>query len=417
MAEKERDAFRGGVAFGWPAASLALLAISLSLCAVFAAGCAAPGEPTERKSAAPQAVSDLTVHQQGDEAELAFSMPQETAARRKLKKTPSIEVFRVFRNPATGAGAEAPALVLTLPPAMAAQHATDGTVHVSDPLGAGDFSKYAGWTAEYTVRTGFSPKKLSAPSNAASVRVYPAANPIEDLKARVTQDAVVLSWTAPQGTVLGPAAPPAEYHIYRMEKPAAGAAAETTRTNENPFAGIEKNTAKATPGFARIGETGTPGFSDAHFQFGASYVYAVRSMTQQDGEQLESADSNLAEVAPRDTFPPTAPQGLVVVYVQRQGGRPAYLDLSWAISTETDLAGYNVYRSDGGRQGGAHGTRVNSQLLPTPSFRDMNAEPGHRYIYSVTAVDRAGNESAPSAAAEGDVPAEGQPSHGDDGRR
>ena len=36
---------------------------------------------------------------------------------------------------------------------------------------------------------------------------------------------------------------------------------------------------------------------------------------------------------------------------------------------------------------------LNTDLLLTPAFRDMNVQPGHRYFYTVTAVDRAGNES------------------------
>jgi fibronectin type 3 domain-containing protein len=94
---------------------------------------------------------------------------------------------------------------------------------------------------------------------------------------------------------------------------------------------------------------------------------------------------------------------LLVVDVPAQGDVPAHLELSWGISPETDLAGYNVYRSD---QEGVPGMRVNTELLLTPAFRDMNAVPGRRYSYSVTAVDRSGNESPVSAAASGAVPAE-----------
>jgi fibronectin type 3 domain-containing protein len=82
------------------------------------------------------------------------------------------------------------------------------------------------------------------------------------------------------------------------------------------------------------------------------------------------------------------------------------VELSWAISPETDNAGYNVYRSE---QVGVLGTRLNAEPLLTPAFRDMNGLPGRRYFYSVTAVDRSGNESAPSAAVSEGVPAEGQP--------
>ena len=69
-------------------------------------------------------------------------------------------------------------------------------------------------------------------------------------------------------------------------------------------------------------------------------------------------------------------------------------DLSWAINLETDLAGYRVYRSE---QESTRGQVLNPELLPTPAIRDTSVEPGHRYWYTVTAVDHAGNESAPSA--------------------
>ena len=83
----------------------------------------------------------------------------------------------------------------------------------------------------------------------------------------------------------------------------------------------------------------------------------------------------------------------------------AHLELSWAINPETDIAGYNVYRSD---QADNLRNRLNTELLRTPAFRDMNVLPGHRYFYSVTAVDHAGNESPSSAVVSGGLPAESQ---------
>jgi hypothetical protein len=141
-------------------------------------------------------------------------------------------------------------------------------------------------------------------------------------------------------------------------------------------------------------------------EFGKTYVYSVRSLAQYPDVALESADSNLVLITPRDIFPPAAPQSVTVVLVPAQGVNPAYLDVSWAISPETDIAGYNVYRSE---RDGVPGTRQNSELLLTPAFRDMHALPGHQYAYTATAVDRAGNESSASAPASGSIPVEGQP--------
>jgi fibronectin type 3 domain-containing protein len=69
------------------------------------------------------------------------------------------------------------------------------------------------------------------------------------------------------------------------------------------------------------------------------------------------------------------------------------LDLSWSINPENDLAGYHIYRSE---QQDERGRSLQVELLLSPSYRDVSVQPGHRYWYVVTAVDRAGNESAPS---------------------
>jgi fibronectin type 3 domain-containing protein len=110
-------------------------------------------------------------------------------------------------------------------------------------------------------------------------------------------------------------------------------------------------------------------------------------------------------VTPRDTFPPAAPQGLVVILVPATPGTAAHLELSWGISPETDLAGYHVYRSEQEITGASgRGERLNRELLLSPTFRDMSVLPGRHYTYRVTAVDRAGNESPLSTAASEEVP-------------
>jgi fibronectin type 3 domain-containing protein len=130
--------------------------------------------------------------------------------------------------------------------------------------------------------------------------------------------------------------------------------------------------------------------------FDHTYVYLVRSVIQVEGNELESSDSMPVTVTPRDLFPPAAPQGLVAALLPGPAPGTALVDLSWSISLETDLAGYHVYRSE---QEGTRGQLVTPDLLPTPAVRDTSVEPGHRYWYTVTAVDRAGNESPPCAPA------------------
>jgi hypothetical protein len=372
---------------------------SILLCILFA-GCAAPAEPLERKPPVPEAVTDLAAVQAGNDVILTFTLPTETVDRRPLAQPPAIEIYRAFEGaPAAGNStqtAASPTLVATIPSGVTNQYTDREHVRYADSLRADDFVKHPDGVAIYTVRTRASEKKESANSNAVDVRIYPALDPIDDVKAEVTHAAVVLIWTAPPKTVAGPPPPIAGYRIYRGE----AESGTTAATAEN---------VKLSSPLVRIGESeaNSPSFRDQQFDFGKTYVYSVRSVGQYPGESLESADSNLSVVAAQNTFPPAAPQGLVVVLVPTQGDAPAKLELSWAISPESDVAGYNVFRSE---QDGVPGTRLNKELLLTPAFRDMNVQPGRRYFYTVTAVDRSGNESRSSAAAPGEVSADAQPS-------
>ena len=78
------------------------------------------------------------------------------------------------------------------------------------------------------------------------------------------------------------------------------------------------------------------------------------------------------------------------------------VEVSWSPSTESDLASYRVYRTAEGKT-----ERVGEVAAPETSFRDSRAVPGTRYTYTVTAVDKAGNESPPSAGAPGTRPGGG----------
>jgi hypothetical protein len=368
---------------------------SLFLIPLILTGCAAPGEPYERKPPTPTAITDLTAAQAGNDVDLTFTLPQQSVERRPLQQLPEIEIYRDFLKPpeagqTTPAAPANPTLLVTIPTAMEDHYTEQGHIHYADSLRAEDFTQHPDSVAIYTVRTQVSEKKPSANSNVVVVRVYPAPDAIGDLKTEVTRSAVVLTWTAPGKTLVGSAPAISSYVIYRGEP--------------EPDAATAREIELKSP-LVKIGETQSAAYQDAQFTFGTAYVYSVRSVVQNAGATLESANSNLVVVTPRDTFAPGAPQGLLVVIVPREGDAVAHLELSWAINPETDIAGYYVYRSD---QAGASGTRLNTELLLTPAFRDMNVQPGQNYFYRVTAVDRAGNESPSSAIVSGGVPGEGQ---------
>jgi fibronectin type 3 domain-containing protein len=70
------------------------------------------------------------------------------------------------------------------------------------------------------------------------------------------------------------------------------------------------------------------------------------------------------------------------------------VDVSWSPSSEPDLALYRVYRASEGPP-----ERLAELPAGETRHRDQTAAAGVPYIYTVTAVDKDGNESAPSPGA------------------
>jgi hypothetical protein len=375
--------------------SISEFLVSIFVFSVFLGGCAAPGEPYERKPLTPEPVTDLAATQAGDDVLLTFTLPQQSVDRRPLKEVPAIKIYRDFGKPPGPGQASAAAppnatLLVTIPAGSEGRYTAEGHIHYADSLRAEDFAQHPDDVAIYTVRTELSERKPSANSNVAAVRIFPAADAIADLQAEITRSALVLAWTVPGKSIAGSAPAITGYRVYRGESEPGAAAADKT---------------KLKSALVRIGETQSASYQDTQFEFGHAYVYSVRSVVQAPGAALESADSNLVTVTPRNTFPPARPQGLVVVLIPAQGDAAAHLELSWAINPETDIAGYNVYRSE---QMETPGTRMNTEMLLTPAFRDMNVQSGRHYFYTVTAVDRSGNESPLSEPVSSSVPAESQ---------
>jgi fibronectin type 3 domain-containing protein len=120
---------------------------------------------------------------------------------------------------------------------------------------------------------------------------------------------------------------------------------------------------------------------------GKEQCFVVRSVATVGTSTIESDPSDPICVTPKDTFPPAAPKGLTAV------GDTGAVNLVWDANTESDLAGYIVLRDE------APGD--NMQPLMQASIKenryvDRTAVAGVAYVYTVIAVDRAGNRSTPS---------------------
>jgi hypothetical protein len=363
------------------------------LCFVFflLASCAAPGDPTPRHPPIPAAITDLSAQQSGDSVLLSFTLPTKTAGGKALPQPVQVEIFRAIE---TGAPAPPQSIAYTVPAQLVGGYTTEGRVTYPDPIHADDFAKLAGARLVYSVRISISKHASSPDSNLASIQPLPSLAPISDFAAQVSREGVELTWSAPSATPSGASLPPlGGYRIYRAEVAPESAAS----------AAADPASARLVAPLAPLNAAAAPPYRDTQFEFGLSYLYSVRSIAQYGSGPVESANSNLLIVAPRDIFPPAAPLGLAVLQVPATAAAPAHVELSWNISPETDVAGYNVYRAGGA---GESGTRMNPALLPVPVFRDMSAIPGHVYLYSVTAVSRTGFESPRSAPVSFEAPAD-----------
>src|SRR5207344_3434443 len=85
---------------------------------------------------------------------------------------------------------------------------------------------------------------------------------------------------------------------------------------------------------------------DASAVFGHRYEYWIERLNHDvvGGRPLDivSGPSNIIRVDAKDVFPPLPPEDLAAVAVADQ----AAIDLSWSPNTESDLAGYVVYRAE-----------------------------------------------------------------------
>jgi len=349
------------------------------------AGCGAPGEPTPPSPPVPVAIADLAAQQAGDGVQLSFTLPATNLSGDRLSATPAVEILRGDLRPDGLPDPKSFRVVYTIPGALVDNYRSENHIRFTDPIAPEETKAHPGATFTYLVRTRLSQKRASADSNIVSLRVFPVPERIASLEARVTESAIELSWHAPARTSAGDPLPAVTgYRLYRSE---IGSSAVSSTTPSVPLGKLDT---QATP----LAFTETPSYRDSTFAFDRTYAYIVRSVIQVEGNARESSDSEPVIVTPHDTFPPAAPQGVVAAVLPGPSPGAVLIDLSWSINLETDLAGYRVYRSE---EQGTSGQLLTPDLLPTPAVRDTSVAPGHRYWYTVTAVDRAGNESAASA--------------------
>jgi cellulose 1,4-beta-cellobiosidase len=181
---------------------------------------------------------------------------------------------------------------------------------------------------------------------------YGAANPPTNVKATAGTypDKVVVTWTAPTGTVT-------TYNVYRNTTPSG-----TTAT--------------------KAGSTTAKTFNDIGGQSGTKYYYFV-SAVNSTGESTRTVAPSVGWRAPVPAKPPTNVVATGGTYTNK-------VVITWTAPAGT-VGSYNIYRDD----------KKIGLTTTAKTFTDTGAEPGTPYYYSVAAVNSAGESTHAYAAKPG----------------
>jgi len=370
-----------------------------SLCLILS-GCAQTGPPLPPSLELPKPPTDLRATRKGNTVTLTWSEPTQTTDRQSVRYLGPTLICRSSEPDITTCGN---ALAMVPPPTTAArkpekksqQRPTPELETFTDTLYPKLESDDPDAELTYAVEVLNRNSRGAGLSNRVQVPAITTLLAPDDLAAKLTDDGVDLTWTS---AAEPPARPGVQYRyrIYRKREGSSNDAAAGNRPENKK----EKNKdiiAAEVP----VGPAGPAHFLDP-IEWENTYEYritAVTVLTRPERQlQVEGDDSPQVRVVAHDVFPPSVPSGLQAVY-SGEGQKP-FIDLIWAPVPNADLAGYNVYRSEGN----AAPVKLNSELVKSPSYRDAAVTSGKAYTYSVSAVDVRNNESQQSEAATESVP-------------
>ncbi|MEP7272324.1 MAG: fibronectin type III domain-containing protein [Acidobacteriota bacterium] len=196
--------------------------------------------------------------------------------------------------------------------------------------------------------------------------VLAIAKPPGKLDTSLSQNEITIAWTTPTENESGTTpANVAGYNIYRRTD------AAPARLNPRPLTEAS--------------------YQDRAFQFGTEYRYFVRALSLPGGvtnlsEAIESNDSEVVSLKPKDTFPPGAPDSIKIASIN------GIVSMFWPSNPEADLAGYFIYRSEDENLPPARWVKLTPRVHTPTTFRDDKVVVGKKYLYQISAADTSGNE-------------------------
>ena len=345
-------------------------------------GCANPSQPKPPSLHLPAKAQKPAAERVGDEVILTWTTPEKTTDKDPIRGAVTAVICREL-PPTKSAPAGAPQCA-----PVAHKPVISGASRAVETLPPG-LSSGAPRLLTYRIELQNAGGHSAGHSEAVLAAGGAAPPPTGTLTVTARREGAQIAWTKTSD--------PAPVRLVRTQISPAPVSRKADEANPQPmsFTGSKAQTAIVNLKTPDHLDADSGGVIDHTAQNGFAYSYiAERVDTVQLGGhtlELHSAMSPAATFTYRDVFPPKAPAGLVSVPGGGFGEAPS-IDLSWDANSESDVLGYNVYRKDAG---GGDYIRLNAAPIPASAFRDMTAEPGHSYLYRVTAVDQQHNESVP----------------------
>ena len=379
--------------------------------------CGRKEPPRPPASKVPARITDLTVQQRGMEFLLTMTYPSTTMGGLPLEEIESVEIWEVVRvvSPLSGDEViledeegiesegeqidealeeepeeEAPPSLFQLPAETPEDEQMEDLVTV-DPR---DFRQSAQlrWTLRdtelssavqggtllvrlpieeipehdevrvFAARTLSSRRLVSPFSNLATIGLREPPTPPSSVSVISSATGVELTWQA-TGEGVG-------YHVYRRDA--------MVRDYGPPLAKLSPDALS---------------YKDRSAQFGNRYIYMV-TVASSTAPLVESRIVTEHEIDYEDRFPPSAPENIVAL---AEEGR---VRLLWELSPEDDVAGYRVFRQAPGEEYES----ITPELIIGSELLDRDVASGTTYLYFVTAVDGANNQSEASKTTTAQVP-------------
>jgi hypothetical protein len=358
--------------------TITVIAVLLASVAVGCGKRRPPQPPIERVQ---QRTELLSGAQRGNQVILSWPAPLRNAPDSSVQSIRRIDVYRLAEKP------EAP-LPLT-EEEFSARSTLVGSVTYDEIRNAGDNVSYVDRLelAGQPTRLRYAISYVNAAGQHAAfsnfLLIEPAARVAQpptlvSTGVEIAEAGITISWQPPSANIDG--STPVNllgYNVYRENE------------SQTEFGQTPLNTALIT---------GTQ-YLDKAIKFGENYRYVVRSVSLgTEGAQVESLNSDTVSVSPRDVFAPSAPAELSIV------AAPGRISIFFPANPESDIAGYNVYRSTDPNLPKDGWTKLNPALLTRTTFQDDRVEAQRRYYYYITATDLVGNVSPPSEVVSETVP-------------